>query len=128
MRQRTKREGFSIVELLVSLLVLSVAVLALATALGYMVLQLRSADTRTERAVAVEQVQEQLLGMDFDDVDTIPETQADTVGSYALWWQVRSSSSTIKRIVIYSRGPGIDTAGLNMAMEDSSSVTLANVR
>ncbi len=123
----TRRDGFSVVELLVSLVVVSVAVLALAMALGYLVLQLRAADTRTERTMAVEQVQERLRGMDFDEVTTISEGSADTVGGYALWWEIDSQSATIKRITIYSRGPGMDTAGLNLTMRDSSSMAVANL-
>jgi prepilin-type N-terminal cleavage/methylation domain-containing protein len=121
------RDGFSVVELLVSLIVLSVGVLALATALGYLVLQLRAADTRTERSVAVQQIQEQIRGTDFDDVAAVTEEDADTVGSYALWWRVSSQSATIKRITIYSKGPGIDTTGLNLTLRDSSSFTVANL-
>lgn len=122
-----QRGGFSVVELLVSLVVVSVAVLALATALGYLVLQLRAADTRTERAVAVEQVQERLRGMDFSNVTTLNEANAETVGSYSLWWRINSQSATIKRITVYSKGPGMDASGLNLTMRDSSSVTVANL-
>lgn len=127
MSAQTHRQGFSLLELILSLLVLSVAVLALATALGYTALQLRAADTRTERSVAVEFVQEQLRSMDFDDVTTISSAQADTVGSYAVWWEVTSQSSTIKRVTIFSKGPAQTVAGFDPAVEDSASITLPRI-
>lgn len=121
------REGFTIVELLVSLLVLSVAVLALATALGYTILQLRSADARTERSMAVTQIQEELRSRDFSNVTTKAEANALTVGDYDLWWDVVTNGN-VKRVTIYSKGPGVETGGeWSWTARDSSSVALARI-
>ena len=122
------RDGFSLVELIVSLLVLTVGVLAMATALGYLILQVRSADARTERNMVVEQVEERLRGTDFNSISTVAKSDAETFGEYDVWWGVASENANLKTITIFTEGPGFATdQGWVLTMADSSSLSLARI-
>lgn len=116
------------VELVISLMILTVGVLAMATALGYLVLQIRSADARTERSLAVEQVEEQLRGVDFDALDDVDQADAQEVGDFEVWWSVEPMGGNLKRITIYSEGPGFAPGtGWGFDVADSSSLSLARI-
>ena len=124
----TRRDGFSLVELIVSLLVLTVGVLALATALGYLILQVRSADARTERSMVVERVEERLRGTDFNSISTVAKSDAETFGDYDVWWDVASENANLKTVTIFTEGPGFATdQGWVLTLPDSSSLSLARI-
>lgn len=121
------REGFSLVELLISLLILAVGIMAMATVLGYLTVQVRTAEARTERALAVEQVQEQLRGTSFNALASRPRDQAESIGEYDVWWSVEPEGGNLVRVVIYSEGPGLEGSGWALSVPDSSSTSMARI-
>ncbi|NIP80991.1 MAG: prepilin-type N-terminal cleavage/methylation domain-containing protein, partial [Gemmatimonadetes bacterium] len=64
------RDGFSLVEIIVGMLILVVGVLGLASSTGFVAMQIEAADLRTERTVAYQQVAERLRSADFDNVQS----------------------------------------------------------
>jgi prepilin-type N-terminal cleavage/methylation domain-containing protein len=94
--------GFSIVELMVALVILTVGVLSLAAATGYVSTQVRAGDLRTERAAALQQVIENLRATPFQNLTTVDESQAITVGDFRFWWTV-TRTGYLAQIDIYSR-------------------------
>ena len=100
------RSGFSLIEVMVGMLIFAVGVLALSASTGYMGLQIRAADMRTERSVAFQQVSEQLQAAPFDDVVDLTQANAQVIGSYLAWWDVDSLSWALKEVAVVTEGPG----------------------
>ena len=100
------RNGFSLIEIIVGMLIFAVGVLALSASTGYVSLQLQSADLRTERNAAYQQVAEQLHAMQFDNV--VSQAPGVDVGEYSVSWSVQSLSWALKEIELYNEGPGFN--------------------
>lgn len=100
--QRGARAGFTLVEVLVALVVLTVGVLALAGATAVAVRQVILADVTTERAAALQSVIEGLRARPYDSVTA----GFDTVGTFRATWTV-SSTQRSKVISIVTLGPGL---------------------
>ncbi|HEX7089571.1 MAG TPA: prepilin-type N-terminal cleavage/methylation domain-containing protein [Longimicrobiales bacterium] len=95
--------GFSIVELMVALVILTVGLLSLAATTGYVSTQVRTGDLRTERAAALQQVIENLRATPFANLASVAEAQAITVGDFRFWWTVNRTGSYLAEVEIYSR-------------------------
>lgn len=106
MRNRQpQRNGFSLVEVVIAMVVLTVGVLAMAATTGQIFTQLQNATRRTERAVAVQQAVEQIRAMNFSDV----RDSAMTVGDYRVQWVVQPRGARFKEVELHSIGPGYVT-------------------
>lgn len=108
------RGGFSIVELLIALVILTVGMLALAAGSGYTTVEVRSSALRTQRNAAISAAIEQLRARAydsaaFDSVTGVPSTTPLKVGSFDVWYTIApdiSSGVTLtRRVVVYTRGP-----------------------
>ena len=97
-----QEDGFSIVELLVALVILSVGLLSMAATTGYVATQVRAGDLRTERAAALQQVIENLKATPFDELRTVTEVDAVTVGGFQFWWTV-TRNGLLAEVEIYSK-------------------------
>ena len=94
--------GFSIVELMVALVILTVGLLSMAATTGYVATRVRAGDLRTERAAALQQVIENLKATPFSSLSSVPESQAVTVGDFEFWWTV-TPSGFMADVQIYSK-------------------------
>ncbi len=122
------RGGFTIIEMLVALVVVSVGLLAMASVMGTLVLQTRAADIRTERSFAVQQTAERLRAQSFSAITDRAEADAVTVGSYDVWWRVASSTSNKRQMQVFTKGPGyVPGAGFIAAKRDTFQITLARI-
>jgi type IV pilus assembly protein PilV len=125
---RAGRGGFTVIELLVALVVLSVGLLAMASVMGTLILQTRAADIRTERSFAVQQAAERLRAQSFGSITDRAEADAWRVGSYDVWWVVAGGSSTKRQIAVYTKGPGyVPGDGFVEAHRDTFQITLARI-
>lgn len=122
------RDGFTVIELLVALVVLSVGLLAMASVMGTLILQTRTADIRTERSFAVQQVAERLRAQAFGSINDRAEADAVTVGSYDVWWTTTDGTSTKRQIDVFTLGPGfVPGRGFTDAKRDTFQITLARI-
>lgn len=119
------RSGFSLIEVMVGMLIFAVGVLALSASTGYMGLQIRAADMRTERSVTFQQVSEQLQAKQFDEVVDLNESDAMVIGSYEAWWDVDSLSWALKEVSIFTEGPGFVDGQRADEVEDTLIVRIA---
>lgn len=120
--------GFTVIEMLVALVVLSVGLLAMASVMGTLILQTRAADIRTERSFAVQQAAERLRAQSFGTIADRAEADAVTVGSYDVWWTVASATSMKRQIEVFTKGPGyVPGAGFLDAKLDTFQITLARI-
>lgn len=102
------REGFSIVELIVALVILTAGLLAMASASGFSTLSVQMAAARTPRAAAVaseiEAVRAQAYTTaGYNGLASKSQSLADTLDGYSLWYEVtRGNNST--SITVHSLG------------------------
>lgn len=129
MKRTGRRDGgFTLVEVMVAVMILSVGLLALGTTTGYLVLQVQVSELRTKRAAAVQQVVEELRSTSYVDLATVDEADAQQVGEFRLWWSVDAPTSNLRRLTIYSEGPGYRAGhGWTTAQRDSFNVSLARL-
>lgn len=100
-----RREGFTLVEVVVGMLIFTVGALALTASMGFMSRQLQVSSLRTERNAAVQQATEQLYAADFDALASLPEASALEVGDFSVWWDVTELDWALKEVDVYSDGP-----------------------
>jgi len=115
MMSRIENEhGFSIVELMVALVILTVGLLSMAATTGYVATQVRAGDLRTERAAALQQVIENLKATPFSSLSSRDEANAVTVGDFQFWWTV-NRRGFLADVEIYSKAartiPGAERHG-----------------
>lgn len=97
------REGFSLVEIIVAIMILSFGLLAMAASTGYVSAQLRSSGFDTKRNLARQQVVEQLRGTFFAAITT--NSTGLTFTPYTVTWVVTSPTTAVKQVSIITRGP-----------------------
>lgn len=122
------RDGFSLIELIISLVILTVGILALAATTGYLIIQVQVSELRTERATAVQQVVEELRATPFSQIDSRAEQSAQQVGDFRLWWDVAQPEPNLRRVTVFSVGPGYEAgSGWTQVRQDSFQVSLARL-
>lgn len=121
------RKGIGLIEVMVGMLVLTVGVLAMAGSTTYVQMQLWSADMRTERQAARQQVVEELRAIPFDNVTTVAQGDAVTRGDYTLWWDASSLQWALKEIQIYTEGPAVVNGQRQTAVRDTVRVRIARM-
>ena len=98
------KRGFSVVEVVVALIVLTVGVLGLAATTVYVVQQTTLAEVATERAAAVQTVVEQLRARPYAAL----ADSSGTYGPYDVKWTVTPGARS-KLVTIVSVGPGLQS-------------------
>jgi prepilin-type N-terminal cleavage/methylation domain-containing protein len=99
------RDGFTLIEVVVAMVVLTFGVLGLAGSTMYLVNQVSVADLATERVAVVQSVVESLRAQPFDTVSS----GIDSVGVFSVEWRSWVEGPRSKGIEIVSTGPGLVT-------------------
>ena len=99
----TGRKGFSLIEVIMAMLILTIGVLGLASTTAHIVRQITLADLMTERSVAFQTVIDRLQSLPYDSV----VAGDDSVGIFYLRWTVTPDGAQNKIVRLYTRGPGI---------------------
>lgn len=101
--------GFSLVELVIALIILTVGVLGMAGTTALVVRQVTLADVNTERAAALQTAVERVRSTPY----TSQAAGNITIGAFTVTWTV-SDSTTYKAIRLITNGPGLrkDTAAV----------------
>lgn len=119
------RDGFTLIEVIVGMLIFVVGVMALASTTGFVSLQLQAADLRTERNVAYQQITERLHATPFDSVRTRTQANATTAGAYSMWWDVDSLRWALKQVHVYSQGPAFREGRRHESVVDTLTFRIA---
>lgn len=117
--------GFSLVELVVAVMILSVGLLALAGGMGVVVGSVTQSGVKTDRSAALQSGLETVKSMDFDDVDS----GADSVGIYEVRWETVLETQNWKDVNVTVEGPAASGAGagapfVTRSVTDTFSYTL----
>ncbi len=116
---RTERGGFSLVELVVALVILTMGMLAMAAGSTFAGIQVRGAGLRSQRTAAVAAAIEQIRASaytttGFDAIASLPQSSAIKVGRFSAWYDVGAPTPAlpnlvnpngVKRFIIHSQGP-----------------------
>lgn len=121
----TRREGFSLVEVVVSMLILSVGVLAMGGSTGYMLSQVRLAGFMTDRNVAVREVGERLRAIEWTDVPATCNTTTFNVGDYSVTCTTQQLGVHVQRVDLVSVGPGYVSGKVVTEVPDTTAIILA---
>jgi len=104
--QAHTRSGFTLVEVIVAIVVLTTGLLGLAGATAQMVRQVTLADLTTERSFALQSVVERVQATSFASVSS----GTDTVGNFTVQWGSVSESAASKVVTVVTSGPGLPSA------------------
>lgn len=101
----TTRGGFSLVEIIAAIMILSTGLLAMAASMTFVSAQLRSTAFDTQRNFARQQAVEQLRGTFFADLTS--NTSGIAVGRYNVRWNVTTPAGTnaVRRVAVITTGP-----------------------
>jgi len=117
------RGGFSLVEVMVATMVLTVGLLAMAASTGYLSAQLRSTTFDTRRTAVKQQVVEQLRAMPWANLPTTATTY--TIGNYSIVARATVSSNSAV-VLLATTGPAYRARqGSQTSVTDSMNVTIA---
>ncbi len=99
------RAGFSLIELVMSVIVLAFGVVGLATTTLFITRQLTVAEVTTARAVATRSVMERIRATPYDSLDV----GGDTIGAMVVSWTATVNTATVqdKAVRIVTVGPGL---------------------
>lgn len=103
---RGRRAGFSMVEVIIAIIILTVGVLGLAGSTAYIVRQITFSDLLTERSVAFQTVIDRLQSLPYDNV----VAGDDSIGVFYIRWTVTDDGPQSKIVRLWTRGPGMANA------------------
>lgn len=123
MNENTSRGGFSLVEIVIAIMVLSFGMLAMAASTGYVASQMRSSVWDTQRNLAKREVSERLRAMPWANMATT--TSPETVGRYAVRWNVTSTNNATRQVQIITSGPAYRAGrGSSSTVVDTTTITI----
>ncbi len=126
-RETRRRAGFSLIELVMSLVVLAFGVVGLATTSLFITRQLTLAEITTARATATRSAMERIRATPYDSIGP----GADTTGAMVVTWTVTATTSQTTSLDLVTLGPGLasisedrPTPTLSSAVADTLSYTV----
>jgi prepilin-type N-terminal cleavage/methylation domain-containing protein len=127
MTTATRQPGFSLVEVIIAMMILSVGILAMGASTGHVMAQIQAAELRTERMGAVRQAAETLRGTSWDSLEQACANAGTTFGSrnYTLSCSVHQPSNNLKEITLVTVGPGFQGARFTTTVADTFAISIA---
>lgn len=119
----SSRGGFSLVEILVALVILTAGILAMMSTTGFMTLQIQSADLDTERAMAVQEAIERVRATPFTALAN--QTSPLQIGRYEVVWTAQDSTENLKIVTITTTGPERTTS--RVLNQNAAEITVYSV-
>ncbi len=119
-----QREGFSLIEVMVALVMLTLGVLAMAASTGYITTQIKIAELRTERMAAVHQAAETLRASDYDDLSSICDTASYAMGPFSVQCSA-STAGDLTTVQLVSSGPSYVSGSWQTSWPDTFQITIA---
>lgn len=121
----TTRAGFSLVEVVISMLILSVGVLAMGGATGYILSEVRLAGFTTDRNVAVRNAIEQLQSTDWSSLEARCSGAAFQAAGYTVTCSVEQPAVHLKKVALVSVGRSYQGGVVVDGVSETMSIVLA---
>lgn len=106
------RSGFTLLEVMVAVVVLTVGLLGLAGATTYVLRQVNVSELKTERTLAVQTALEGIRAAGHG----ASLAGVDTVGDYIVKWSSEQPTPNLQRVRLVSVGPGLAKTDGGVAM------------
>ena len=118
-----RANGFSLVEVIIAMIVLTVGLLALASSTGYISAEIRNSTWTTQRAFARNEIVERLRSIPFDSVAT--SGTATPVGRYNMTWTSTDVNNNLKAVLVIASGPSYRMGrGARVTIVDTTSINI----
>lgn len=111
-RQTPQRSGFTLLEVMVAVVVLTVGLMGLAGATTYVLRQVNVSELKTERSLAKQTALERIRAAGHGQL----LEGVDTVGDYIVKWSSEQPTPNLQRVRLVSVGPGLARTGDGVAM------------
>lgn len=120
--------GFSLIEVIVALMILSVGILAMGASTGHVMAQIQAAELRTERMSAVRQAAETLRGTAWGILEVTCSNAGSTFDTdhYDVSCTVDQPSSNLKAVRLITSGPGFTRGQFSTTVADTFVISIAN--
>lgn len=115
--------GFTLVELVVAILVLTIGLLAVVGSSIGLIHEIDAAGVRAQRAAAVQMVAEQIRALPFDSVAARSAAAPLEADRYSFSWGVAVHSMggrTLKEVSLVAEGPGVVAGRTRPAVTDTA--------
>lgn len=124
----TQPGGFSLIEVIVALMILSVGILAMGASTGHVLSQVQMSQLRTERVSIVRQAAETLRGTSFASLENACASASTTFGTdhFALSCTVSQPATNLKRVALVSVGPGFRDGKLVSSLPDTFAISISD--
>ncbi len=119
------REGFSLIEVVVAMVILAFGLLAMAATTGSILTRTRIAARRTERDAAVQYAIEELRGGGYATIGARCGAFDRQIGGYVVTCDFTPLSGTLARLRFVSSGPGYTGGSWSTDATDTLSVDVA---
>lgn len=124
MIEHSQRPGFSLVEVVIAMLILSVGALAMGASTAFVMNQLQASQLRSERMGAVRQAAEILGGTDWSTLESTCTDETLTTDNYTVQCSV-SQSGNVKRVRLITVGPAFRSGAFVPNAADTVAISLA---
>jgi hypothetical protein len=117
-------DGFSIIEVLVAIMILSFGILSMGASTGYIMNEINSSRLRSERMGAVRQAAETLRATPWTELD-MACGQAMDIADYSISCAVTRPVPTLARVQLTSVGPGYLKGKLDLELSETFALSLS---
>ena len=124
MKMNMRRGGFSLVEVIVALTILTVGILAMGASTGYILAQIRASELRTERMGAMRQAAETLRAAPWSNLNSTCSSWPLVVERYRITCQVTRPNSNLARVRLVTSGPGYSGGRFVTELADTFAISL----
>ncbi len=125
MNLRIEQAGFSIVEVIVALIILSFGILAMGASTGYVMRQVQASELRSERVAAIRAASERIRDADWAALDAaFCHDPPATTDHYTVQCSV-STVNRVKRVQLIATGPGFQGGRFVEQMTETFAISLA---
>ncbi|MEX2470613.1 MAG: prepilin-type N-terminal cleavage/methylation domain-containing protein [Gemmatimonadota bacterium] len=102
------RAGFTMVEIIIAIVILTMGLLGLAGSTGYLVRTVTLGDLLTERTFASQTIIDRLQSLPYANV----VNGTDTIGVFAVDWDAVDDGPQSKILTVVTVGPGLSPNGM----------------
>ena len=120
-------QGFSLVEVIVALMILSVGVLAMGASTGHVMAQIQASELRTERMIAFREAAETLRSTAFTQINTACSNASQNFGTenYTMRCISDRLDNNLWELVLITEGPGFRRGQFTTTVTDTFAITIA---
>lgn len=128
MTKETQPAGFSLIEVIFAMLILSVAFLAMGASTGHVMAQIQASELRTERVGALRQAAETLRGTAWASLESVcaATNHSFDTDNYDVQCTVQLWTEDLKRVDLVTVGPGFRNGRFTATVTDSFAISIAN--